>query len=207
MPLLLSITFFRSAGRLSYLAWFITKAKIELANLGCAGGHVQVALGDFLQLGRGTPSHGTMAPSITPLAIASGTAGSGICTGVAPSAASIREFRRVAERIFRPLRSSIVFDALGAREVERRAVIGMHPQRLDARVLVHGVLLHVVPERLAGALAAAREERQLEHFALEEAPRRVGGQGPHDVGHAVARLVEQLGRACRPAASTDRSGT
>ena len=53
-----------------------------------------------------------MAPSITPLAMASGTAGSGICTGVAPSAASMREFSRVAARIFRPFSSSSVFTPL-----------------------------------------------------------------------------------------------
>ncbi len=86
----------------------MTKAKIELANLGWPAGASRWLLAISCSLAAGTPSHGTIAPSITPLDIDSGTEGSGICTGVAPSAASMREFRRVAARIFRPFRSSSV---------------------------------------------------------------------------------------------------
>jgi hypothetical protein len=43
-------------------------------------------------------------------------------------------------------------------------------------------------------VAFKREEGQLEHLGLGEAAGLVGRQGPHEVGHAVPRLVEELRR-------------
>ena len=76
--------------------------------------------------------------------MASGTAGSGICTGVAPSAASMREFSRVAARIFRPFQPSSVFTPLA--EEGRRSRHGVQPQRLTPFVLVQRMRVHVGPE-------------------------------------------------------------
>jgi hypothetical protein len=54
------------------------------------------------------------------------------------------------------------------------------------------MLLVELPGRLRCRLGIADHERELENFHPREAPRRVAGQGPDDVGDAVARLVEEL---------------
>ena len=56
----------------------------------------------------GTTSHGTSAPSITPLLIASARPVTGIDTGAAPSAASNLLVWRVGARNFMPRKSSSV---------------------------------------------------------------------------------------------------
>ena len=66
-------------------------------------------------LSAGTTSHGTIAPSITPLASASGTCGTGICTGTAPSAVRNLVPMRVGARTLSPFRSSSVFTRLLAK--------------------------------------------------------------------------------------------
>ncbi len=60
----------------------------------------------------GITSHGSRKPSIVPLLTASATAGSGMPTGVAPRDASSLLVWRVGARIFRPLKSAIVFTGL-----------------------------------------------------------------------------------------------
>ena len=59
-------------------------------------------------LTEGTTSQGMTAPSITPLLKASASAGTGMDTGVAPKAASIRLVMRVGARTFMPRKSSSV---------------------------------------------------------------------------------------------------
>ena len=81
-----------------------------------------------------------------------------------------------------------------ADEVEQRAVVDVHPQQVHASELVHRVLLRVGAQRLARRLRGGRHPRQFEHLGLGVAAGGIGGNGPDDVGDAVARLVEQLRR-------------
>ena len=60
----------------------------------------------------GITSHGSKKPSITPLLTASGMAGSGIDTGVAPSFDKSLLVCRVGARILRPLKSASVLICL-----------------------------------------------------------------------------------------------
>ena len=80
------------------------------------------------------------------------------------------------------------------REMQERAIVQVHGDELDALELVERVLLDVVPQRRAARLGVLRHERQLEHLGLEETAGLVRRHGPDDVGHAVARLVEELRR-------------
>ena len=72
---------------------------------------------------------------MTPLEIASASAGSGIATGVAPSAPSILLVCRVGARILRPLKSAITLICLRI-GVDVAVVVHVHRQRLDAGELL-----------------------------------------------------------------------
>ena len=65
-------------------------------------------------LTEGTTSHGTTQPLMVPLDSASGIAGKGIPTGMAPKLASNLVTGREGPRIFMPLRSSTVLTGLSA---------------------------------------------------------------------------------------------
>jgi hypothetical protein len=105
-PELSSITFLSFGGSESYFAWFMPNMKMLLAKRGEPLGTSTWCFTISCSLVAGIASHGTIAPWITPLEMASGTCGSGICTGVPPRAATMRALMRVAVRIFMPRRSS-----------------------------------------------------------------------------------------------------
>ena len=65
-------------------------------------------------LTEGTTSHGITQASMVPLESASGICGSGMPTGVAPSAASSLVTCRVGPRTFMPFRSAVDFTSLVA---------------------------------------------------------------------------------------------
>jgi len=59
---------------------------------------------------------------------------------------------------------------------------------------VQRIFLDVFPQCRAAAFRVLRHERQLEHLGLDETTRLVCRDGPDDVRHTVARLIEKLRR-------------
>ncbi len=107
-PLCLSMMLFKSAGKLSYLAWFmaITKPAVNME-----GRLASISVWNLLtscNLKDGMISHAVKKPSMVPLVIASATGGMGMPTGVAPNLANSLVDWRLAARIFKPRKSSMV---------------------------------------------------------------------------------------------------
>ncbi len=105
------MTFFRSAGRLSYFFWLMTKIVVAVLSAILPVGSAWYLVSSWI-FRAGTTSHGSRAPSITPLARPSVICGAGMPTGVAPSAASILLPRREGVRTFSPFRSSSALTCL-----------------------------------------------------------------------------------------------
>src|SRR2546423_316601 len=77
-------------------------------------------------------------------------------------------------------------------EVQKRAVMQMRGNQLGSFEFVERILLHVLPQGGTTRLGALRHERQLEYFRLDKAAGLIGWDRPDDVGHAIARLIEEL---------------
>ena len=69
---------------------------------------------------------------------------------------------------------------------------GMEDQRLGILVLILQPRPVEVVQGLAGRLRVRADEGQLEGFGQRKPPRRVAGQGPDDIDHAVARLPVEV---------------
>ena len=107
MPLFLSMMRLRSAGKLSYLAWFIAKTNPAVNKEGRLASTSVWNLLTSCNLKEGIISQAVKKPSTVPLVMASATAGMGMPTGVAPKRASNLLDWRLAARIFKPLKSSM----------------------------------------------------------------------------------------------------
>ena len=94
------------------MAWFIANTNTELYSAGRDGSVSLWNLTISCSFSDGITSQGSRKPSMVPLLTASGIAGSGMPTGLAPSAASSLLVWRVGARIFRPLKSASVFTGL-----------------------------------------------------------------------------------------------
>ena len=72
----------------------------------------------------------------------------------------------------------------------------MHVNRdeLDVLEFVHRVLLDVILERARCRFGQTAEEWQFEHLGLRKTAGCIAEHRPHNVGHAVLGLIEQLGR-------------
>jgi hypothetical protein len=90
---------------------------------------------------------------------------------------------------------SFQFLDAAALHVQQAGAVGVHGDRVDVLEFLGQVLLVELPGGLRGRLGAGRHERQLERLGAREASRGVAAQRPHDVDHAVARLVVERRRA------------
>ena len=116
-----------------------------------------------------------------------------MATACPPSARTASSARRFGTWSLRPLSSS----------KPCKVRVGMHDgaiaageaQRTDLAKLVRQVCGGVVLDRLRiDQRSACRHERQLERFDFGKAAGRVARRCPHDIGQAVARLIEKLRR-------------
>ena len=143
-------------------------------------------------LSAGTTSHGITAPSMTRCAKDSGTCGTGMAMGLAPSALSASAACRVGERSLSPFRSSIVLTCLLA--CTRPWSCDHRQIGVDfAELLLELRLIELLCRLGVHDAAAGGDEGQLDHFHAGEA---AGGraEGPDEIGDAVADLIEELGR-------------
>ncbi len=72
--------------------------------------------------------------------------------------------------------------------------MGVPSNDLHAGELVHAAFFAVFVERPGRRLAGGHEERQLECFRRREAARRVADDGPDQIDHTVAHLIDELRR-------------